>query len=75
MKSYIAVEIVEIGTYVHLSGKTDKTWEVTQTETFQVRTAGVSTFRTFVTLVAVDAEGNSLDEDPIKADSSLITEI
>jgi hypothetical protein len=71
----VQVEIPEIGTYVYITDNPGKLFEITQTETHQVRTGKVSTFRTFVTMLPVDDEGNQRDGDPIKADSSLITEM
>jgi hypothetical protein len=69
------VEIVEINTYVYLSGNKHKVYTVTQTETHQHRVGEVSTFRTFVTMLECDAEGNELGNDPIRVNADEITEM
>lgn len=69
----IQVEIPQIGTYVYLTLQGDaKVYEVTQTETFQV---SPGEFRTHLTCLACDAEGNELGEDPVRFNLVDITEM
>jgi len=69
----IQVEIIEIGTYVYITDQGDaKTYEVVQTETYQAKPGE---FRTILTMLACDAEGNELGETPLKVKSTEVTEM
>lgn len=67
------LEIVSIGAYVYLTLQGEaNVYEVTQTETHQV---SPGQFRTHVTMLACDAEGNDLGKDPIRVNMIDITEL